>query len=86
MLDKGGYDWNDYVRQEGTLRPRMCKFRRGGALFGTEISKTFHYDRAAQSLELNLEWAWTKIGDLEDLSELRSSIPTAQIEGIDSLG
>ena len=73
-LDDGGCDLNDYVRHEH-LQPPMCKFGRDGAVLGAQISKHFHYDETAQMLELDVQWAWTKIGGLDEFEELRSSIP-----------
>lgn len=73
-LDDGGCDLVDYVRHEN-LQPQMCRIGREGAVFGAQISKTFHYDEAAQTLELDVEWAWTKIGGSEELKELWCSIP-----------
>ena len=74
-LDASGYDLNDYVRQEETLHPPMCKIGRDDAVLGAKITKTIRYDETAQRLGLDVKWAWTKIGDSEDLRELRFSIP-----------
>ena len=68
-LDDSGYDLNDYIRQEETLHPPMCRVGRDAAVLGAKISKIFHYDKSAQRLELNVEYAWTKIGDIKDLSK-----------------
>lgn len=65
-LDGSGYELNDYIRQEGTLQPPLCKFRQDCEILGAKISKTFLYDKTAQSLELSVECAWTKIGDIQD--------------------
>ena len=73
-LDDGGCDLDDYVRHEH-LQPPMCKIRRDGAVFGDQISRTFRYDKSAQTLEVNVKWTWTKIGGSEELKELWFSIP-----------
>ena len=73
-LDDSGCDLDDYVRREN-LQPRICKIGRDGAVLGAQISKTFHYDNTARSLELGMEWAWTKVGGSEELKELEFSIP-----------
>ena len=74
-LDDSGYDLNDYVRQEETLHPPMCKIGRDDVVFGAKITKTIRYDKTAQRLELDVKWAWKKIGDSEDLRELWFSVP-----------
>ena len=73
-LEVSGCDLNDYVRREN-LQPQMRKIGRDGAVLGVQISKTFHYDKTAQVLELDMEWAWTKVGGSEELKELEFSIP-----------
>ena len=73
-LDDGGCNLDDYVQHEN-LHPPMCKIARDGAVFGAQISKTFHYDKTAQTLELDVKWAWTKTGGSEELRELWYSIP-----------
>ena len=73
-LDDGGCNLNDYVRGE-KLQPPICRIARDGAVLGAQISKIFHYDETAQTLELDMKWAWTKIGGLEELRELWYSIP-----------
>ena len=78
-LDDGGCDLNDYVRHEN-LQPPMCKIGRDDAVFGAQISKTLHYDETAQTLELDVKWAWTKIGGSEELRELWYSIPHESFE------
>ena len=72
-LDDSGYNFNDYVRHEN-LQPPMCKIGRDDAVFGAQISKTLHYDETAQTLELDVKWAWTKIGGSEELRDLGFSI------------
>lgn len=73
-LDDGGCNLNDYIRRENLEQP-ICKIGRDGAVLGAQISKTFHYDNTTQTLELDVEWAWTKVGDSEELEELWFSIP-----------
>ena len=73
-LDEGGCSLNDYVRRENLQRP-MCKISRDGAAFGAQISKTIHYDDAAQTLELDVEWAWTKVGGSKESKESWYSVP-----------
>ena len=73
-LEDGGCDLNEYVRHEN-LQPPMCKIGRDGAVLGAQISKTFYYDKSAQTLELDVQWAWTKVGGLDELKELWFDIP-----------
>lgn len=69
-LQDSGYGLNDYVRQEETPHPPMCKIGRDNAVFSAKISKTIRYDKTAHRLELDMRWAWTKIGDSKDIREL----------------
>ena len=74
-LDDSGYDLNDYIRQEETFHPPVYGMGRDDAIFDAKISRTFHYDKTAQLLELNVKWAWTKIEDIKDPSKRLKSIP-----------
>ncbi len=74
-LDDSDYDLNDYIRQEETLHLPVCEVGRDDAILGAKISKTFYYDKTAQRLELDVNWAWTKIEDVKGLSRLPKNFP-----------
>ena len=80
-LHDSGYDLTDYFRQEETLHVPICKVGRDGAIFGAQIRKLFHYDKTARRLELDVNYAWTKIGEFEDPRELQETFPIAPQAG-----
>ena len=76
-LDDSPYDLNEYIRQEEALQPPIRKVCRDATILGATISKTFHFDKTTRTIELKLEWAWTKNPDVKDLSKLLITIPYA---------